>query len=334
MDTGQCVIVTNMKKVLTAEVGHRNWRIHRCDAVTGSVFGGDDAVFGGEEGTWRAKGGTGATVFLLGKRFVAGTSKDQALRHVCVKCMRQKQAMESAKDGAAADTSHAAAAPRTWAGPRAWAAAATSAEISVRVNKSFAVFFSAYIDLVLNELDSADGWGCHDAEPDLRAFEDLKAALCTSTNEGECVSFEVAAGRRGYIRSCLRRRAGYAPFLCAISSCPAVAALRALLLKRRTLSVASIGGGPGLEAVGLSAFLLFFGDPKGGDQTLKVANYDYEVGNCGRFKCSMLTSQLVLDVFLDDTHVLQQCWMYFWMTLLFVSTGRVAGGAAPHRQRH
>jgi hypothetical protein len=186
--------------------------------------------------------------------------------------MRQKQAMESAGDGTVG-----VEAPRTWAGPRAWAAAATAAEVVERVNKMFAVFFGAYIDLVLAELDSPDGWGCQNGEADLRAFEDLKAALCTSTNEGECVSFEVSAGRRGYIRSCLRRRAGYCPFLCVMSSCPAVGALRGLMLGKQTLSVASIGGGPGLEAVGLSAFLLFFGNPKEGCRDLTVTNYDYEV---------------------------------------------------------
>jgi hypothetical protein len=61
MESGQCVLMTNMKKVVTSEVGHRNWRIHRCDAVTGSVFSanGGDPVYGGKEGTWRTKGGTG-----------------------------------------------------------------------------------------------------------------------------------------------------------------------------------------------------------------------------------------------------------------------------------
>jgi hypothetical protein len=115
---------------------------------------------------------------------------------------------------------------------------------------------------------------------ELKAFKELQVRLCVSTNRGECVDFSDSTERHGYITECLRSRAGYCASLLAHSKCSGVDAVRRLLLSNNTstLSVSAIGEGPGFSAVGIAAFLLFYGDETTEPKSLNFACCDYEEG--------------------------------------------------------
>jgi hypothetical protein len=117
---------------------------------------------------------------------------------------------------------------------------------------------------------------------EFKAFKELQVRLGVSTNRGECVEFSDAAERHGYTTERLRCRAGYCAVLLAQSKCIGVDALRLLLLSNNTptLFVSAIGEGPGFSAVGIAAFMLFYGGETA-ETSMKTLNFaccDYEEG--------------------------------------------------------
>ena len=86
----------------------------------------------------------------------------------------------------------------------------------------------------------------------------LRAALCVATNAGVRPTFSDDGARSGYVRDNLKKRSWAVPALLLLPSSAgddgsaAMARCRQrLLLQRRSLRVASIGGGPGFDGVGL-----------------------------------------------------------------------------------
>ena len=91
------------------------------------------------------------------------------------------------------------------------------------------------------------------APVDRAATATLRRGLCESTNTGIRPSFSDSGALSGYTLSNLMKRSWNAPALLMLRGDAAMARLRArLLLHRHTLCIASVGGGPGYDALGMA----------------------------------------------------------------------------------
>jgi len=107
-----------------------------------------------------------------------------------------------------------------------------------------------------------------------KSIDELKKKLCESTNNGQMPSFANSAARSGYIASKINRAINIPNLFFSKSLQNIRAELFAKRQTPRIVRLASIGGGPGFDVIGIDIFINYL---RTNTQLLSVV-YDYEEG--------------------------------------------------------